>query len=90
VGDCQDNTVTVPACALADLQTQVVGVGPGKSLANKLTLLQGYLAINDNADACITLTGFINEVHAQSASIGATLAASLITQAQTIQTAIGC
>jgi hypothetical protein len=90
VGDCQGNTVLVPVCAVADLQNQVVGVGPGKSLANKLTLVHGDLAIKDNADACTTLTGFINEVNAQSARIGTTLAASLITQARAIQTAIGC
>jgi hypothetical protein len=85
-------TVDVKGAAeqLADLQTQVVGVGPGKSLANKLTLVQGDLDSNDTADACGTLGGFINEVNAQSASIGTTLAASLTTQAQAIQTALGC
>jgi hypothetical protein len=84
VGDCQDNTVVVPVCAVADLQTQVVGVGPGTSLADKLTVVQGDLASNDTADACGTLGAFVHEVNAQG------LGASLITQAQAIQTALDC
>jgi hypothetical protein len=45
--------------------------------------VQCYLAVNDTADVCIALTRFINEVNAQG------LAASLVTQAQAIQTALG-
>jgi hypothetical protein len=47
-------------------------------------------SLNDTAAACGTLGAFINEVNAQSGKIGATLAASLIAQAQAIQTRLGC
>jgi hypothetical protein len=69
---------------VAYLQNQVVGIGPGTSLADKLGEVQGDLANNDTADACGTLGAFINEVTAQG------LAASLVTQAQAIQTGLGC
>jgi len=58
--------------------------GPGTSLADKPTLVQDDLANNDTADACGTFGAFIHEVNAQG------LAAWPVTQAQAIQTALGC
>jgi hypothetical protein len=75
---------------LASLYNQVVGVGSGKSLADKVTLIQGYVEVGNKAEACGTLGAFINEVTTQSARIGPTLAAQLITQAMNIQTGLGC
>jgi hypothetical protein len=76
---------------LANLQGQVVGVGPGTSLADKLTAVENDLTTNDTADGCSTLGAFIHEVNAQAGKkIGAAQAAPLITQAQNIQAALGC
>jgi hypothetical protein len=67
------------------------GVGPGTSLADKVTLIESYLAANDTADACGTLAAYIHEVQAQTGkSIPAATAASLIAQAQAIELAIPC
>jgi len=76
---------------LEDLAAAVEGVGPGKSLAAKVTAIQGYVAANDTAAACATLDDLINEVNAQTGKkLGAALAAALISQAHDIQAALGC
>ena len=82
-------TVGVDA-QLADLSQTVTGVGPGKSLANKVSSIQRYLT-TDLSAACETLTGFINEVRAQAGkSIPKPVATSLISDAQEIRTALTC
>jgi hypothetical protein len=53
---------------------KVGGVGPWTSRADKVTAVQGYLEVNDEADARSTLTAFIHQVNAL--GIGRTLAAS--------------
>ncbi len=72
---------------LADLGDAVAGVGPGTSLADKVTSIEGYLAANDNTDACGTLGAFINEVNAAKkiANPGVLIAA-----ATQIETVLGC
>ena len=75
---------------LAHLHTQVVGVGPGTSLADEVTSIQGALRANNTADACGTLNAFIHEVNSQSTSIGPTLARQLVAQAKQIAAVIGC
>jgi hypothetical protein len=55
-------TPTVDA-QLDALLEAVTGVGPGKSLANKVTLIQGYGDAGDSEAACAALTGF--EVNVQ-------------------------
>jgi hypothetical protein len=76
---------------LAALLQSVTGVGPGKSLANKVMLIQSYVDADNTAAACDTLTGFINEVNAQTGKkITAAQAASFISQAQAIQDTLGC
>jgi hypothetical protein len=76
---------------LAALLTAVTGVGPGKSLSDKVRQIQAEVAANDTTDACANLAGFIGLVTAQNnKQIAPTLAASFIAQAQAIETAIGC
>jgi hypothetical protein len=76
---------------LAALLTEVTGVGPGKSLANKVALAQTYYAAKDLQATCTVLTGFVNEVKAQAGKkIAPTLDAKLIADANAIETAVGC
>jgi streptogramin lyase len=76
---------------LADLLTDVTGVGPGTSLADKVRKAQSYLAVNDLRDACSTLTALINEVKAQSGeTIPPDQAATLSATANRIRIVLGC
>jgi hypothetical protein len=53
--------------------------------------VQSDLPANDLADACSTLTAFINEVSAQSGkTIPSSQAAALIASAQQIRALLGC
>jgi hypothetical protein len=76
---------------VANLLGTVSGVGPGKSLANKLTGIQDKIAANEMTDACGGLKGFINEVKAQTGKkLTAAQAASFTTQANSIDDTLGC
>jgi hypothetical protein len=76
---------------LSVLLTQVTGVGPGTSFADKITQAQNYVAANDTPDACGTLAAFINQVNAQTGkTITTAQAASFIAQATSVQAALGC
>jgi hypothetical protein len=76
---------------LAALLTEVTGVGPGKSLADKVALAQTYYAAKDVQATCAELTGFVNEVKAQAGKkIAHTLDAKLIADANAIETAVDC
>jgi hypothetical protein len=76
---------------LAALLTEVGGVGPGKSLADKVALAQTYYAAKDVQATCAELTGFVNEVKAQAGKkIAHTLDAKLIADANAIETAVHC
>jgi hypothetical protein len=89
VGDF--SIVTDPAAQLAALLTEATGVGPGKSLANKVELAQTYYTAKDVQATCAMLTAFVNEVQAQDGKkIGQTLDAKLIADADAIQAAISC
>ena len=86
-------TVTVegPAEQLVSLGNAVTGFGPGASLADKVTSIEGYVAANDKTDACSNLREFINEVNAQTGKkITGAQAASFITHASNIGAALGC
>jgi hypothetical protein len=75
----------------AALLVAVKGVGPGTSLADKVTLAQTYYSANDIPNTCSQLTAFVNEVNAQNGkSISQSTAKLLVLDAQTIQGAIGC
>jgi hypothetical protein len=76
---------------LTDLGNAVNGVGPGTSLAGKVSLIQSSLAAGDTRDACGTLTAFINQVNAQTGkSIPPATAVTLIAAAQRIEAVIPC
>jgi probable HAF family extracellular repeat protein len=80
-----------PAAQLAALLTEVKGVGPGQSLANKVALAQDYYAVSDIPATCTVLAGFVSEVRAQSGKkISPQLDAKLIANAQLGEAEIGC
>jgi hypothetical protein len=80
-----------PAQLLAALGEAVVGVGPGTSLADKVTRAIAYLNANDIPDTCSTLGAFINQVKAQTGkTIPASEAATLTADALQIKTLLGC
>jgi len=76
---------------LASLATNVIAVGPGTSLADKLTQAQNFLASNDIPDTCSTLSAFVKETMAQSGkTVNVAQAGALITSAQEIKTKLRC
>ena len=76
---------------LAALDAAVTGVGPGKSLPDKVTETQAFLAVNDTANACSTLGAFTSEVNAQAGKkVDSILAGHLTTQASNIDAALDC
>ncbi len=76
---------------LTALGQAVAGVGPGTSLSDKVTTAQQNLARGNTAGACGALTGFVNEVTAQSGKkIPVATATQLIASAHGIQAAIRC
>jgi hypothetical protein len=82
---------TGPIPTLVALRMQVTGVGPGKSLANKVDLAQAYYAAKDAPATCAMLKAFINEVEAQTGKkIVQALGAQLVAEAQGVEAAIGC
>jgi hypothetical protein len=79
------------AAQLANLKLSVSGVGPGTSLADKVTQAQAYLAANDTAHACAVLGAFIMEVKVQTGiTISKAVAPSLIASATRIRAVLGC
>jgi hypothetical protein len=86
-------TVHVKGAAeqLADLADAVSGLGPGRSLANKVARAQFKLASGHTEGACRALKAFSREVSAQAAkNVPADTAASLIAAAQQIEAVMGC
>jgi hypothetical protein len=78
--------------ALEELATNVEGVGPGKSLANKVAQAQSHFASFDIQATCGVLADFINQVTAQSGKkfISTELAGVLTNDSLGIIAAIGC
>ncbi len=84
-------TATASGDAKSPVAASVTGVGPGKSLVEKVTLIERDVPVSDTSDACDALGGFSNEVRAQTGKkLTAAKAASLIGQVQAIKTALGC
>jgi hypothetical protein len=54
------------ASRLQQLLTDSTGVGPGKSLANKVVLAQTYYAVSDIPPTCAVLADYLNKVSSQS------------------------
>lgn len=76
---------------LAELLAAVIGVGPGKSLENKVRAALASLAAGDIGGACEILVGFRDEVRAQSGKkVPAALAAELRATAAEIMAVLGC
>lgn len=84
-------TIPDASVLLQQLYDDVVGVGPGASLANKVMEAQSYYGVPDIAATCDVLTGFSNEVRAQkNKKIPAEEASALMQDAQMIKLVIGC
>jgi hypothetical protein len=80
-----------PGTLLQQLLADVTGVGPGKSLADKVRLAQTYYAVPDIQATCAMLTDFVREIRAQRGKkIPVEVADDLASDAQSIMTAIGC
>jgi phospholipase/lecithinase/hemolysin len=81
-----------PGTLLQQLATDVTGVGPGKSLADKVALAQTYYAVPDVQATCAVLTDFISQVKALAGKkkLATALSDQLIADAQVIMEAIGC
>jgi probable HAF family extracellular repeat protein len=76
---------------LADLRHAVFGVGPGSSLADKVTLALNYLNNGNVAGACTALDAFIAQVTSQSGkSIPVATANQMVANASRVKNVIGC
>ena len=79
------------ALEVLDLLAMVQGVGPGTSLNDKVTAIQGYIAGNQTAKACAAIVAFKNEVKAQTGKkIAAATAAALQHEADRLAASVGC
>lgn len=73
------------------LLARVNGVGPGKSLVNKVSLANAYHEVPDVLSTCLMLGAFVNEVHAQTGKkIRPTLAEELVAEAEVISGRLAC
>jgi hypothetical protein len=80
-----------PAQQLASLGAAVEGVGPGTSLADKVSEAQAYLAAGDVTDTCSTLSALAHEAKALAGKKLAPAAAdALVTSAGEIATTLEC
>lgn len=84
--------VHMPTAALLEkLRLDVVGVGPGTSLVDKVAIAQTYFAVPDAQSTCAVLEAFQNEVRAQTGKkVTATLADQLLNDSGLIMGQLGC
>ena len=76
---------------LQQLLADVSGVGPGKSLADKVTLAEMYYVAPDIEATCGVLNGFTNQVRAQAGKkLTDTQATEFTSDANAIMETIGC
>lgn len=76
---------------LEELLASATGTGPGGSLADKIAIVQAYVAAGDTQSACGMLHAFTNQVTAQSGKkITVDEATQLAGQAQVLQERLGC
>jgi Glycine rich protein len=88
-------TFTAPAQQVSGLQGTVAGFGLPAGLTtalnSKLNAVVAALGADDSAAACGALQAFVNQVEAQTErKLTAAQAETLIAEAQSIQTALGC
>jgi hypothetical protein len=80
-----------PAQLLDELASDVEGVGPGTSLADKNCQGAGIPCRQRPTDTCVTLSAFINQVNAQlGRSIPPPTAIEFTAQASRIKTMLSC
>jgi len=76
---------------LSDLKKETKGLGPGKSLHDKVTLVEAYYDANDLGNACLLLDGFNHEINAQAGkSIDSIQMMRLTSDSTWIQSALNC
>jgi len=76
---------------ISALSEQVMGVGPGASLADKMALALTYYAAPDVQAACAVMTDFKLQVRAQTGKkLSTALAEELTREAQGVMDAMGC
>jgi len=76
---------------LADLAAAVNGVGPGTSLADKVSKARAYLTAADVPDTCSTLSSLVHQVAAQTGKkIAPADAEALMTIVEQIGSELGC
>jgi len=82
---------TLVPTRLQQLLADVTGVGPGRSLASKVTRAQRNYARSKNQATCGVLRGFVNQVRAQAGKkLTDAQAGGFTADANTIREAIGC
>lgn len=75
----------------SQLLAKTRGIGPGRSLSNKVRAADAYYAVPDVQAACAALAGFVQEVEAQSSKkVAQHTADELIADAESIERALGC
>jgi hypothetical protein len=76
---------------LQQLLTDSIGVGPGKSLANKVALAQTYYAVPDIPSTCALLQSYLDQVTTQKGKkLTVAQAQALSEDAVVIMSAIPC
>ena len=84
-------TISSVSSLLDQLLTDSTGVGPGKSLANKVTLAQTYYAVPDIVSTCAVLTSYLDQVTKQKGKkITPAQAEALSGDAEVIMSALAC
>jgi len=80
-----------PGDELADLRDMVTEVGPGKSLASKMTTAETAYAAGSVPDTCAALADLISEVAAVSGKkLSTTFAGAITAEANAARAAVGC
>ncbi len=75
----------------SQLIAKISGIGPGKSLSNRVRAAEAYYAVPDLHAACAALAGFVHEVQAHSSKkVAQQTADKLIADAAAIERALAC
>jgi beta-glucosidase len=86
-----DAPLKPPAEEVKDLLAAVQGVGPGKSLNDKVLEIQSLIAANQKAKTCAAIVAFKNEVKAQAGKqIPTATAVALQREADRVAASVGC
>lgn len=81
----------IPAALLSQLQTEVSGLGPGKSFVEKVKLAEAYFSVPDIQSTCAYLDALLGEVRAQDGrNVSHSLDDQVTADTRLIEAAIGC